>query len=99
MLDAGDFVPTLTESRRALVLPGNDPSAALRLAREMRAAGWRATLELRTRNTAATRRMAERQGYAAIAAPVSDGVELTRLADGVTRTWSQAPTPSEALDA
>ena len=99
LLAAGDFAPVTDAPRRALVLPGDAPDAALRLARELRAAGWSATLDLRARNASATRRLAERQGYAVLAAPAGAGMELTRLADGVTRSWLLPPTPAEALDA
>jgi histidyl-tRNA synthetase len=99
VLAAGDFAPAANEPPRALVLPGDAPGAALRLARELRAAGWSATLDLRARNASATRRLAERQGYAALVAPTGEGLELTRLADGVIHTWLQTPTPAEALDA
>jgi histidyl-tRNA synthetase len=80
---------------RVLVLQGDSPTDALRLAAALRAAGWKTMLDLRARNPQATRRAAERQGIGVIARACSEGVELSHLADGTTQVYSTIPTPAE----
>ncbi|HEX5165709.1 MAG TPA: hypothetical protein VFV93_09960, partial [Thermomicrobiales bacterium] len=79
-----------------LVLQGDDPAGALALADGFRAAGWQANVDLRERNQSATRRVAQRQGYAALARRTEERVELHWLADGRTVTFDGIPTPDEA---
>lgn len=76
-----------------LVLPGDAPVDAARLAADFRSVGWRASVDLRGRNPAATRRAAERQGYAALARRTEAGIELTLLRDGATTVHVAAPPP------
>lgn len=80
-----------------LVLQGDDPHAATRLAADLRAAGWVAALDLRARNLHATRRAAERQGYVALVQRTAAGIELTPIPQGPTRTLANVPTPAEVL--
>lgn len=80
----------------ATVLVSDDPAAALRLAAELRRAGWTATLDLRGRNPAATRRTAQRQGVAILVRARAEGdVEVTTVADGRTTVMPRVPRPEE----
>jgi histidyl-tRNA synthetase len=78
-----------------LIRAAGDAARAALLARGLRERGWSASLDLRGRNPSATRRTAERQGYAAIAEHTADGLRVIRLADGVERVFDDLPTPTE----
>lgn len=80
---------------QVLVLQGDDPGGALNLAARFRSAGWSAHVDLRRRNLSATRRLAQRQGYLALARDVGGQVEVIRLSDDVSATHARVPTPDQ----
>jgi histidyl-tRNA synthetase len=84
------------ETPSVLVLQGDDPAGALDLAARFRETGWKANVDLRQRNLTATRRVAQRQGYAALARRLADRVEMQWLDDGRTDTYAGVPTLDEA---
>lgn len=95
VIDASGWSADDAPPPMVLVLAGDDPASALRLARELRGQGWVASLDLRGRNEAATRRAAERMGYVALAHASTDGLTLTDLRDGTVSAWPSAPQPGE----
>lgn len=95
VLAAAEPRASLARSPAVVVLLDGKPAAALRLASELRAAGWDATLELRNRSVAATRRAAQRQGVAIVARAVADGVEILTVADGRTTILPCVPAVGE----
>lgn len=80
---------------KVLVLQGDDPGRALTLAARFRRAGWTANVDLRGRNISATRRLAQRQGYLALARDVNGVIEVTRLSDDAAVSHPDIPTPDE----
>lgn len=86
----------LIQVPKVLVLRGDDPGGALSLAAAFRAAGWTASVDLRDRNFAATRRSALRQGYQVLARKLDELVELVHLGDDRTMRYERVPAPNEA---
>jgi len=80
---------------KVLVLQGDDPGKALSLAAQFRAAGWTANVDLRGRNLSATRRLAQRQGYLAVAREAVGKIDVIRLADDVTISHVDIPSPEQ----
>lgn len=82
---------------RALIWPGDTNAAALRIARDFRDKGWFATVDPRPRGASASRRAAQRQGYAVFVQLVADGIEVVQLGDGTATSFDQAPSPDMVM--
>jgi histidyl-tRNA synthetase len=94
---AAGHVEEAPSPARVLVLQDGNPLAAQRLATQLRYAGWIAALDLRGRNLTATRRAAERQGFAALARLTAEGVELLSVPDGAVMLFHELPSPDEVV--
>jgi histidyl-tRNA synthetase len=97
LMAAGQVQAETTAIPGILVRPGSSLASAMRLAADLRRAGWAAALDLRGRNLTATRRAAERQGFVALATDTDDGIEIIRLNDGVTRRYASVPSREDVL--
>ena len=97
LLASGTRLDTESELPAVLVLPGDDPSGAFRLARDLRAAGWQAMVDARPRSVSASRRWAARNGYVAVAARAENGVSMYRCGDGAESNYPVAPRPAEVI--
>lgn len=90
-------VPAEPEPPSILVLPSEDSAQAIQWATRLRANGWLATVEPRSRNEAASKRWAERRNYQAVGQVAGDQLRVTRLADGAALTFASPPAPGEVL--
>jgi histidyl-tRNA synthetase len=97
LMDARSSDEREARRERILVRQTDEPSEAIRVAREFRQAGWIASVDLRNRNMSATRRAAERQGFSAIASINDGGIEIVRIAGGQPARFASAPRAEEVL--
>jgi histidyl-tRNA synthetase len=82
---------------KVLVVAGDSQSEAFQLADEFRQRGWIAALDVRGRNPSATRRSAERQGFALVATAARGRIELQRPADGSSWQVDAVPLTDEVV--
>ncbi len=97
VIAASSMASEATQKPMVLVLQADDPGRALALAARFRSAGWTANVDLRGRNLGATRRLALRQGYIAMAREVGGSIEMVHLASDATVTHEDVPVPDEVV--